>query len=459
MIPADVASSLRLMMPELQSVTNAQAQPVASAQRIADVLSNLVPGQRIMAEIQAMMPNGTYRALVSQRDITLALPFSAKPGDVLELEVTESDGKLTLAFVANRSTGNNAAPPQESVSTSLSNAGKVIGNLLTPLEGEGKQAAPAPLNRSQPLVEAMPKNAADLAPVLKQALTQSGMFYEAHQARWVNGQLPTAALLQQPQGKLSPAPQNAPEFINRSANFLPASPANSLVAAIAVSTPGQASASATPAMPAIPAASTPAMPATATPPAVATDLMQTAATEAPEKSPALNVAVTVSQKYGANPADSGPDRNQPAMPTAPQATVSASISTAPNENPVHRELVTLVQQQLNGLATQNFVWQGQVWPGQPMWWEISGEPDAQSSPSDEQGKQWQTRLKLDLPALGGIDVALRLGAGGAVTISVSAEKPTSETKLRDGAQALREQLAAAGLTLTQLRVDHGQTGE
>ena len=39
--------------------------------------------------------------------------------------------------------------------------------------------------------------------MLKQAITQSGMFYEAHQAEWVEGRLAKATLLQEPQGKLS----------------------------------------------------------------------------------------------------------------------------------------------------------------------------------------------------------------------------------------------------------------
>jgi hypothetical protein len=69
------------------------------------------------------------------------------------------------------------------------------------IEADGKRAPAAPLNGSAPLVEAMPKTAADLAPVLKQAVTQSGLFYEAHQARWVAGDLPTEALRQEPQGK------------------------------------------------------------------------------------------------------------------------------------------------------------------------------------------------------------------------------------------------------------------
>jgi hypothetical protein len=456
MIPPDVASSLRLVMPDLQSVTNAQAQPVASAQRIADVLSNLVPGQRIMAEIQAMMPNGTYRALVSQRDITLALPFSAKPGDTLELEVTESDGQLTLAFVANRSAGNTAAPPPESVSTSLSTAGKVIGNLLTPLEGEGKQAEPAALKGSQPLVEAMPKTAADLAPVLKQALTQSGMFYEAHQARWVSGQLPTAALLQEPQGKLSPAPLNAPEFINRASSFMTSNPVNIPAPDIDQNALLRTSVAATPTST---STATPAPAATTTPLANTDALTQSPTQVTPDKSPAPNLTATINRQYGEKIVDGPADRNPAATAPLPQTTVSTPAPSAPNENPVPRELVPLVQQQLNGLATQNFVWQGQVWPGQPMWWEISGEPESKPGKDNEPASQWQTRLKLDLPALGGIDVTLRLGAGGALTIAVNTEKPGSEAKLRESAQPLREQLAASGLTLTQLRVEYGQTRE
>ena len=95
MIPADVAS-------RLQVSADAALRPVAPAQEIADKLSGLVAGQKVMAEIQAMLPNGTYRAMINQRNITLALPFAAKSGDSLELQVTESDGKLALAVVAHR---------------------------------------------------------------------------------------------------------------------------------------------------------------------------------------------------------------------------------------------------------------------------------------------------------------------------------------------------------------------
>lgn len=376
MIPADLASRLRVALPPAQQET---PQPVLPVQKLTDALSNLVPGQRVLAEVVAMLPNGTYRALVAQRDVTLALPFSAKAGDSLELEVLESDGKITLAFVANRTTGQEAAAQaRESVPTTLSQTGRLIGNLMGNAE-EGAKAAPAPLNGNQPLAKSAP-DAAQLAPILKEALGKSGVFYEAHQARWVAGQLPTEALRQEPQGKMLPTvPPPTPQS---------AQPA------------GQAAA------------------------LVVQESRNTDAT--------LQPTVTRTE--------------QPAQPATQQGPV------------IPRELTPIVQQQLDALATQNYAWQGQVWPGQKMWWEISEDGDQQRGPDGEPGKRWQTRLKLDLPALGGIDATLRLQPGGRVEILMSADSAASEARLRDNGEALVKRFAAAGLELTQLLVQHEQTG-
>ena len=92
MIPPDAASRLRLTLPDQPLPT----QPTTPAQKLADALSDLVPGQRILAEIQALLPNGTYRAVVGQREVTLALPFSAKTGDALELEGIEQPDSYTF---------------------------------------------------------------------------------------------------------------------------------------------------------------------------------------------------------------------------------------------------------------------------------------------------------------------------------------------------------------------------
>jgi hypothetical protein len=59
-----------------------------------------------------------------------------------------------------------------------------------------------PLNGNQPIAAGPPNNAQDLLPLLKQAISESGMFYEAHQAEWVEGRYSKAQLLQEPQGRL-----------------------------------------------------------------------------------------------------------------------------------------------------------------------------------------------------------------------------------------------------------------
>lgn len=404
MIPPDVASSLRLILPDPQTAANAQTQPVTPAQQIADVLSNLVPGQRILAEIQALLPNGNYRAVVAQRDVTLALPFSAKPGDSLELEVTESDGKLALAFVANRTSGSAASTaPQESVPTTLSSAGKLIGNLMNGLEGEGKRPLPATLNGNQALVETMPKNAAELAPVLKQALTQSGMFYEAHQARWVAGQLPTETLRQEPQAKYSPAPIPVTDQRPPEAKFAEGIEPDTGIKTTSI---------------------------------------------APRSEQATPTTQTT---QGTQPT--------PATQTTQATQPTQTTQNSPAGNPIPRELTPLVQQQLDGLATQNFAWQGQVWPGQQMQWEIGNNPNNARSQDGAALAQWQTRLKLSLPTLGGIDAVLHLRVGGEVGITVTTDSETSETSLRESTEQLRSQFESAGLKLTQLLVRHATLSE
>lgn len=436
MIPADVASSLRMLLPDQQALTSStpQTQPVAPPQRIADALSNFVPGQRLMAEIQSMLPNGTYRAVVGQREITLALPFSAKAGDSLELEVKETDGKLTLAFLANRSA---EAGNKGSVATSISQTGKLIGDLLGGIDNEGRRAPAAPLNANQPLVQSMPKTGADLAPVLKQALTQSGVFYEAHQARWVAGQLPTDALRQEPQGRL---PANLP-------------PLPSAMPTQSVTTPPGLATLLPPDLPQT--APAPAAAGAATAPGDTSTYARPNATantanEAELAAPAVNLKNSPKTEAGTAPpprADVGNTAPAP-TPAAPQPSIG-----------IPRELTPIVQQQLDGLATQNFVWQGQAWPGQAMHWEIGPDPNGEHRNAGEEGVQWQTRLKLALPMLGGIDAVIRLQPGGELGVSLKTDSATSEARLREAGEALVKQLEAAGLTLKQLLVAHEQAGE
>lgn len=73
--------------------------------------------------------------------------------------------------------------------------------------------------------------------------------------------------------------------------------------------------------------------------------------------------------------------------------------------------------------------------------------------------RWQTRLKLSLPALGGIDAVLHLKPGGDIAVTLTADSEASEARLRSDTDALRSQLEAAGLNLTHLLVQHGEITE
>ncbi len=388
MIPSDVAS-------RLQVSADAASRPVAQTQEIADKLSGLVAGQKVMAEIQAMLPNGTYRAMINQRSITLALPFSAKTGDSLELQVTENNGKLALA-VLSRPDGSGGKPGAESVSATLSRTGQLISNLFSGTNRAQNSGTPSvPLNGNQPIAGAPPNSAQDLLPLLKQAITQSGMFYESHQAEWVEGRLPKAALLQEPQGKLS------------------------------------------------------------SPAAFASVLFEEQS--AAQGQPKVNIGEpAVAVRLTAEAAQTQSGNVEGGKSAVAQSQAQGQV-VAPQTQP-------LVQQQLEALATQNFSWQGQVWPGQEMRWEIDEEAARQEQDGEDTAPKWSTRLHLTLPNLGEVDAQIRL-EGNSITLSMSADSAETRTLMRVSSLALRSQLDEAGLTLASMGVsatedeNHGQTGE
>jgi len=186
----------------LQTDANA-LQPVAPVHELPSDLPDLQIGQRFTARIQEALPDNTYKALVAGKQLTLQLPEGAGAGDQLELVVVDRSPRVLIARQAETASSGEAAPYPFA---RFSPAARLIGQLLPP-EGEAPPAAQ--LNRGQPLVAQPPQSqaaVAELTSKLSQSVTQSGLFYEAHQAQWVAGKRPLEELLQEPQGqKSSPA--------------------------------------------------------------------------------------------------------------------------------------------------------------------------------------------------------------------------------------------------------------
>ena len=158
----------------------------------------------------------------------------------------------------------------------------------------------------------------------------------------------------------------------------------------------------------------------------------------------LDTAALMQEPQGRSP-------TPPATPAAaPGGTETITTPRAANEGlaPIPERLLPLVHQQLDAVATQNFVWQGQVWPGQTMEWEIE-DPAADGRSGDEPDENWTSTLRLTLPRLGGVEARLHLTPAG-VAMRLIADSDATRQALAAAETRLADALAAADVPLTGL---------
>lgn len=177
----------------------------------------LVPGQQIQAHVLATLPNGRFQVVVQDQLLDLNLPHNTEPGSDIELTVLEQRGRLLLGLKADPAS---ITPPQSSVTgqslasgsgVKLSDAARVLTTLLAAATEEGGHAAassPVAANWQMPLLDGKPDMAA-LTTLLRETLSQTGHFYESHQAQWLAGQRPLSQLQQEPQARLAQASPDA----------------------------------------------------------------------------------------------------------------------------------------------------------------------------------------------------------------------------------------------------------
>lgn len=387
MIPVDLAARLRLLTEASFFQTD---QPVHELNRVRAVQADppeYTPGQRLTATIERPLPDGLFRALVAGKAITLAIQTGENeapvvPGRTLALEVTRSTPQAVHAQIV--PTSQKAEMP-----AALSQTGRLISILLT---GQPPQA-PTALAGGKPLLSTPPSSGPPLVPLLKDALTQSGLFYEAHQAQWLAGKVELSTLRQEPQGQLPPPapPGEAPETVRPEVATIRGNPA------------------------AVPGAPLPL----------------------PGEQPAglVDLARELLGLETKAPATAEPGPRPAAQPGTP----------------IPDRILPLVGQQLDALATQQFVWQGQVWPGQTMEWEIE-DPTGGGQEGEREGQDWNTTLRLTLPQLGLVEARLQLGASG-VKIRLLAAEPESRTLLAAEKEILARSLDNAHVPLLGMTVE------
>jgi flagellar hook-length control protein FliK len=114
------------------------------------------------------------------------------------------------------------------------------------------------------------------------------------------------------------------------------------------------------------------------------------------------------------------------------------------------------------LATQEqaqLSWQGQLWPGQPMEWEVQRDARQEGAADGDQAA-WHSRLRLRFPELGELDATLSL-SGGTVALRLSAGSDATAALLRQHAPALADALEAVGTRLAgfEVRAPGAKTGD
>ncbi len=346
-------------------------------------------GQKLAASIQAQVAPGVFKVSVANQLIQMQLPVSLRSGDTVQLQVISVQPRLTFGMVNPESP---LATPEQLGPTA---------RLLSSLSQQPPDKAYIQTAKNTPLwALAEPPQAKPLAGLLHDALSNSGLFYESHQALWLEGARSTLQLMQEPQNKLA--------------------------------TPGSFQAG-SPQTEGVPAKQAGIAPANTDSP-VARDLVKPGTT-----APANSVVSNQPQNIGTvvSTTDSGPS-----LITKQEGNVPLSI-------PEH--LRPLVQQQLNALETGQMVWQGNVWPNQPMQWAVHEE--AARTPDTEGQRLWVTQIHLDLPNLGGVSTTLRF-SGTAVSLIFHADNADTRALLGNASTQLVSAMSNAGIKVHSTQVEN-----
>lgn len=351
-----------------------------------------VPGQRLPAHIIASLPNGRFQVQVENQMLDMNLPRNSEPGETLELTFITASPRMTFALTPELE---RSLPAPANSGVTLSDTAKFLGALLQKgneaanNQSAENRVATAELARAVAVVPGAPPETKEFALALRAAVSQSGLFYESHQALWVSGERTLASLLHEPQAQL---PVLAAMAGPRVAQDVPDQPRPAGDAMLRQASQGQP---------------------------------------------------------GTSPREANSDFVSRA--TTMHATEDVGI---PRE-PVHRLAQPIVQQQLDTLESRQIFWQGQVWPGQQMDWEID-EDGSHGDGDGDDAPRWRTSLHLEMPTLGGVTAKLVLDGSG-VRVDFLVDRDQTAARMRGGIAGLVESMEAAGIKVAGLTVNQHES--
>jgi hypothetical protein len=389
MLPVSLLNALKEY-----TLTQKPALPLGTTDVTAKTGLQFEVGQKVQGIVQTQLATNVFKVNVSGQLIQMELPSTVHSGDTLALQVTALQPRVTFSMASSEKP---LSTPEQ-----LSNTARVLSSLSqqTPEKAYVRATQTSPLWTEPQVPETK-----QLAGMLQEALSTSGLFYESHQAQWLGGDRSTAQLMQEPQNL--PAEQSR-AITRNSADNKPTAGNNPSgdIASENIPSGNQT-------------------------------MAESAAGKPPLQSNRTDLAAGVNDKAGSS------------IGTNP--THQAGVSSMPENKSlgIPEHLQPLVQQQLNALETNQMIWQGNIWPGQDMQWDVHEQPS--QNPSVEGQRQWVTQIQLDLPNLGMVSATLRLNSAG-LSLTLNADKLQTRNVLGSASTKLVSALTDAGIPVIGTQV-------
>ena len=251
MLPrADIASAVQPV--HAVDAATAVVSVADTRQEAFSRLAQIAIGQQMSGRILSNFSDGTFLVRIANTAARMVLPNNAKVGDSLILTLVSKDPRPTfsvnegsirtdedsaavalsnagramqkdlksLQFVTRdesgagqiaqneevpvdaraKSPGQGESGPPSSTTTTLSNAGRLIGSLLHASQ-QGDMADH--VSAAAPLLAKPNVPTEQMAGALKDAIAYSGVFYESHVSAWAAGQRPAEELMKEPQAQVA----------------------------------------------------------------------------------------------------------------------------------------------------------------------------------------------------------------------------------------------------------------
>lgn len=183
MLPANLSNALKVLA--------RSDKPLVTAETTV-ATSKLAVGQQLQGTVLAQLKSGAYNVAVAGQTVQMRLPSEIRTGQLVALRVVTVSPQLSLSLLGST----NPLSTHEQIGATA----RLLADLA---ELPGKRVLVQQLGGTAvwPSHETAP-DSKQLATALRTALANSGLFYESHQAEWVQGGRSTAQLLVEPQNRL-----------------------------------------------------------------------------------------------------------------------------------------------------------------------------------------------------------------------------------------------------------------